>query len=253
MIKFFRKIRQKLLTENSSASPAGKFSRYLFYAIGEIILVVIGILIALQVNNWNNDRFNRQEAKVSRQTIHNEFINNQLILGKTIELYKSSFNASLSLVDLMGADKNELLKHNLDSLFNSSLEMDFYFPSSKSFDNLVQSGSMKLLESEELKNTLMEWVVLMEQIRNYDELITNWQYSHLMPYLANTISFKQMNIYNQKVYGGKTKIKTDYYPLFQDIKLENLLNNYLYLLQFSIDQFDYLESVQQKIIDLTVE
>ena len=46
MIKFFRKIRQRLLSEN-------KFSKYLFYAIGEIVLVVIGILIALQVNNKN--------------------------------------------------------------------------------------------------------------------------------------------------------------------------------------------------------
>jgi len=48
MIKFFRKIRQKMLTEN-------KFSKYLLYAIGEIILVVIGILIALSINNWNQN------------------------------------------------------------------------------------------------------------------------------------------------------------------------------------------------------
>jgi len=46
MIKFFRKIRQQLLTEN-------KFSKYLLYAIGEIVLVVIGILIALQIDNAN--------------------------------------------------------------------------------------------------------------------------------------------------------------------------------------------------------
>src|SRR5210317_2597146 len=49
MIKFFRRIRQQLLSEN-------KFSKYLIYAIGEIILVVIGILIALSINNWNEDR-----------------------------------------------------------------------------------------------------------------------------------------------------------------------------------------------------
>ena len=53
MIKFFRKIRQKLLTEN-------KFSKYLIYAIGEIILVVIGILIALQINDWNENRKNNE-------------------------------------------------------------------------------------------------------------------------------------------------------------------------------------------------
>ncbi len=51
MIKFFRKIRQKMLTEN-------KFSKYLIYAIGEIVLVVIGILIALSINNWNEGRKN---------------------------------------------------------------------------------------------------------------------------------------------------------------------------------------------------
>ena len=49
MIKFFRKIRQKLLSDN-------KFSKYLIYAIGEIVLVVIGILIALSINNWNQSR-----------------------------------------------------------------------------------------------------------------------------------------------------------------------------------------------------
>lgn len=52
MIKFFRKIRQRLLTEN-------KFSKYLLYAVGEIILVVIGILIALSINNWNEERKER--------------------------------------------------------------------------------------------------------------------------------------------------------------------------------------------------
>ena len=49
MIKFFRKIRQRLLKEN-------KLRSYLIYAIGEIVLVVIGILIALQINNWNQER-----------------------------------------------------------------------------------------------------------------------------------------------------------------------------------------------------
>ena len=54
MINFFRKIRQKLLSEN-------KFSIYMLYAIGEIVLVVIGILIALQINNWNE--FKKERVK----------------------------------------------------------------------------------------------------------------------------------------------------------------------------------------------
>ena len=54
MIKFFRKIRQKLLSES-------KFSKYLIYAIGEIVLVIIGILFALQINNWNSDKKAHQQ------------------------------------------------------------------------------------------------------------------------------------------------------------------------------------------------
>ena len=58
MIKFFRKIRQNLLMEN-------KTGKYLKYAIGEIMLVVIGILIALQINNWNDTRkLQKQEIQI---------------------------------------------------------------------------------------------------------------------------------------------------------------------------------------------
>ncbi len=58
MINFFRKIRQNLLMENktSAKASAGKTGKYLKYAIGEIILVMVGILLALQVSNWNQQR-----------------------------------------------------------------------------------------------------------------------------------------------------------------------------------------------------
>ena len=57
MIKFFRQIRQQLLTEN-------KLAKYLLYAIGEIILVVIGILIGLQINNWNTSKIESKNKEI---------------------------------------------------------------------------------------------------------------------------------------------------------------------------------------------
>jgi len=56
MINLFRKIRWRLAEDNKPASPAGRFVKYSRYAIGEIVLVVIGILIALQINTWNEQR-----------------------------------------------------------------------------------------------------------------------------------------------------------------------------------------------------
>lgn len=78
MIKFFRKIRQRLLSES-------KFSKYLLYAIGEIILVVIGILIALQINTLNQ---NRIDLKIERQLLSELLENldvNERRLRKSIE------------------------------------------------------------------------------------------------------------------------------------------------------------------------
>lgn len=78
MIKFFRSIRKNLLNE-------GKTTKYFKYAIGEIILVVIGILIALQINNWNEDRkYEHQKLKLMHALkqeflINKNALNNQLI------------------------------------------------------------------------------------------------------------------------------------------------------------------------------
>lgn len=68
MIKFFRRIRQKLLAEN-------RFSKYLIYAIGEIILVVIGILIALQINIWNQQKNDEQKVLSIFKEIQKDLLN----------------------------------------------------------------------------------------------------------------------------------------------------------------------------------
>ncbi len=71
MLRFFRQIRQRLLTDNppDQASRAGKFSKYLLYAVGEILLVVFGILIALQLDTWKNESRDREkEAIISRSS-----------------------------------------------------------------------------------------------------------------------------------------------------------------------------------------
>ncbi|WP_111708711.1 DUF6090 family protein [Lutibacter citreus] len=65
MIKFFRKIRYKNLTES-------KFGKYLLYAIGEIILVVIGILIALSINNWNKNGNNQKLVSIYKSELLND-------------------------------------------------------------------------------------------------------------------------------------------------------------------------------------
>jgi hypothetical protein len=111
MIKFFRKIRQRLLTEN-------KFSKYLIYAIGEIVLVVIGILIALQINTWNeNKKFNAikdnnyiqllEDLKTDKEYIDElikEFNSSILLYRKYLKTYSTP---NLTMNDVMN-NQNQL-------------------------------------------------------------------------------------------------------------------------------------------------
>ena len=82
MIKFFRKIRQRLLTEN-------KFSKYLLYAIGEIILVVIGILIALSINNWNEDNKNRTLISNYKKSLIENLVRDSTFIANRINQINS--------------------------------------------------------------------------------------------------------------------------------------------------------------------
>ncbi|QIE58987.1 hypothetical protein G5B37_05250 [Rasiella rasia] len=123
MIKFFRKIRQRLLSEN-------KFSKYLIYAVGEIVLVVIGILIALQVNNWNENRIiKRTEVKYLTE------------LSEAIDLdiidLKSNINNSQKTIESIDL----LLNHFENKLpYNDSLNI--HFTRSSLFTNLITNSSV---------------------------------------------------------------------------------------------------------------
>ena len=92
MIKFFRHIRKKLLSDLSSKASAtggNKFSKYLLYAIGEIILVVIGILIALQFNNRNEQRKHLEGINETITAIEEDLVFNFKNATYTLNFYKT--------------------------------------------------------------------------------------------------------------------------------------------------------------------
>lgn len=116
MIKFFRKIRQNLLKEN-------KTSKYFKYAIGEIVLVVIGILIALQINNWNENRKAKENEIVLLSKLQEENILNINSIEDHFEFRQGIPNAMDNFVGLLDsgnlASKSDSLKIQLGSILQS--------------------------------------------------------------------------------------------------------------------------------------
>lgn len=148
MIKFFRNTRKQLFTEN-------KFTKYLFYAIGEIILVVIGILIALQINNWNNQRLEKEDEKKSYQNIKRQIEDDrkELTGAKAFNNYFSATykhaNKIIRAQDFTKSDSLALIAMGLSqySDFNSSGNI---------YETLVNSGNLKLLKNDEITSLIQQ-------------------------------------------------------------------------------------------------
>ncbi len=94
MITFFRRIRQRLLTQN-------KVSKYLLYAIGEIVLVVIGILIALQINNWNEDRKSKNGFEQTMLGLSADIRNDTTIIQHYISVLQTQEKAAQLIIPIL--------------------------------------------------------------------------------------------------------------------------------------------------------
>ena len=117
MIKFFRQIRKSLLMENKTSKPArtNQSGRYFKYAIGEIVLVVIGILIALSINNWNSQRIQDANALNLAVRLLAETERNIVTLEEDKARTTNAANSSLMILHLMTTDYTNLNERMFDS------------------------------------------------------------------------------------------------------------------------------------------
>jgi hypothetical protein len=153
MIKFFRKIRQKLLSEN-------KFSKYLFYAIGEIVLVVIGILIALSINNWNENRKNTEKENKYLSNINKEIINDSLTLERSWFRNRQKKIECLELAKqyVMGDyfPKDTLLFIN-NVGFGGVNSRASFSGSSRTYKELISTGNLSLISNDSIRELIVNY------------------------------------------------------------------------------------------------
>ena len=134
MIKFFRKIRQKLLSEN-------KFSKYLIYAIGEIVLVVIGILIALQINNLNEEKKNREFEKEILIQIQENINIDKLALKHIVNDFSKAITSSEKILQSDVSDKN---KDSIKIWLGNIIMFDRFQPLTNAYEVIKSKGLDKI-------------------------------------------------------------------------------------------------------------
>ncbi|ALM06412.1 hypothetical protein SB49_00220 [Sediminicola sp. YIK13] len=181
MIEFFRRIRQQLLSEN-------KFSKYLMYAVGEIVLVVIGILIALWLNNLNQEKVNTQERKNLKTELIAELSENKEFF-KNYKAYAEECGKKVIEILNVSASENTQLpidtirKYGIDMMPFRSISID------ESRRNSAKSaGLLNLLNSEE-STAIAKYETVLENYKEARRINTVWKQE-------NRTLFLYMNSFN---------------------------------------------------------
>ena len=164
MIKFFRKIRQKLLSEN-------KFSKYLIYAVGEIILVVIGILIALSINNWNEHRKDKNRALEYHQRLIEDL---DRVNERSEDIGDRAFQTMTAIIESV-----EILEstHQITSKEQETLDyalvwyarFNYQMPDLSTLEEMKSNGDLGQIYNVELRKDIVdfnEYLINLESIFN---------------------------------------------------------------------------------------
>ncbi|WP_424493139.1 DUF6090 family protein [Salinimicrobium sp. GXAS 041] len=157
MIKFFRRIRQNLLAEN-------RFRKYLVYAFGEIFLVVIGILIALAINNWNQNRINRETERSYLAGLREEFEVSRLKLQELISVNRKSYNGARKILKITANEKLPSEKEFSLLLYHSFSSDVAFNPNNSLLREMINSGNLQKISSTRLRIELTNWFATLEDI-----------------------------------------------------------------------------------------
>ena len=163
MINFFRRIRKQLADDN-------KPLKYMRYAVGEIVLVVIGILIALSINNWNENRkFHRIEIGYLNG-LKTEFIRNLETANKSIENNNNMKLSSEKLLKLTGENSEATTEKEIARLiYESVANTTRYIPSPGSLQDLISSGNLSSISNDTLRIQFSEWYVILQNAKRQED------------------------------------------------------------------------------------
>ena len=182
MLRFFRTLRQRLLAEN-------RFRKYLLYAIGEIVLVVIGILIALQINTWNEDRkLKAKEIRYLKEIRSN--LNEDLARIAETEAFNQKKDSSIraTIQIMLAAESNASAAMEIIGHMNWLSDFQVFTQNRTAFDNMISAENIDLISEDSLRSLVSSYYAERDLLRGTQERIkelTRKFTDHISPLLVN--------------------------------------------------------------------
>lgn len=224
MIKFFRKIRQDLLRDN-------KIGDYLKYAVGEIVLVVIGILIALSINNWNESRKNDLEQALLVKNIIEDLRLDFIHINKSLEQVSNQMNL---IDDLISKIFDEKKKINYNSIGLIRFSSDF-----RPISQRNHSESVSTLEDDFIRELIQDYFLKEDQVTDIFIEYVDIVHNKIRPYLSNVGMHNLRSLYNQG--SSNKKLEVPLNPIILDEQLAKVaFQQLLYERKLKTNSFEKL-------------
>ena len=200
----------------------GKTGKYFKYAIGEIILVVIGILIALQINNWNEGKQEKRQELKQLKALKLEFDKNIITFDSITNHHIENEEATQRLIN--AKDKNYTLE-TLDSIFLKTIYNYNFDPSRGIYNSLINSGQIELISNEALKYKIAEIQDIVADYIGDENDVREYCFSEFYPFTINQMPYNPLRFYQNR----NSEEKAIHYKLFQE-----MINNRIFIEHLSM-------------------
>jgi hypothetical protein len=243
MPRFFSKMRYKLASENRAF-------KYLRYAIGEIFLVVIGILIALEVNNWNEQRTSKHAVKTYLEALSLETQYNIRTLQFTLDIYKQNIAADRHYYNALNQRNPGSVPDS--TIYNATKYINVNYGPRKltlaAYNDLINSGLLRTIKDKQFRRRIFQLQSLSD---SYEQLLdaSNDEYKKsLDPYFNQNADYSAIadSIDNFKV--KPLHFRIDRSRFVNNRVFSNYLINYLAWQDYSSNQIENLKSYLEKLI-----
>jgi hypothetical protein len=244
MIKLFRNIRQNLLNE-------GKTSKYLKYAIGEIILVVIGILIALQINNWNQGRIVKAQNHVILKNLNKEFSENLIQLDSSINNFDNIIDGLDQLLKIMRTQDSNLSNLEFDDILHKTFWTPNWAPSSFVLVELKNSGALSNFNNNNLKTLLFKWERDFDRMKQGNDAYIQYGAEYI-EFITKNGSVRNLDALTDRTKNlQKSTIAQNNPELLKVPEFENRADNFYFLAVSLRKQFQSLKEIMKSIIEVS--
>jgi hypothetical protein len=239
MIKLFRKIRLNLVSEN-------RVNKYLLYALGEIFLVVIGILIALQINNWNEERKTNIKEATNLLSLKSELSTSldelRLDYSRILTYYQSTINISKYIQD------KPVLVDSMYQDFYKSIQFSFFFPKTSTYETF-KSGNLEIIKSDSLRMLITDVYETGYQ-RILTKVNTRRNASRILfPYYQKNFRSKLIFDRDPMYSDNYMAIPNDYDFLINDSEYETLITEALLGRNMEVSDFERTIELVEKCIE----